>query len=947
MSLQSDVYGQTQNITIPIPPFSVPEYLHNINDIKDINCEAINVLGGATGNNFFPPYRNNSIVNIGETELSPGILNIYGVNAELTTALSVYGLTSLNGDTTINGLNTVNGITDLNGDCTVLGFLDVGGTLDVAGITTITGATNIGGVLTVEGETNIAGLLTAEAGIGIVGATTIQLGDITIGNSGGGPTNNYNLYNYYNGTIVSNLTVNGVGDFRRNTSIGGNLYVGGVIYGTVVSGSESISTLNVSTLRAYNISSITNTTEEFFVSSIAGYSNRTIHFNNDIVVPSISTTTLNMINGTGNQLVLRQYADLGPTLGFNRKIDGIDFLDGVIGSAEDVGFIVAGFSTINVVGLNNVSIKSDENVLISASNAVNISTPIFFVENAGFISSIYTNYISTSLIESRVVDLYSQDIENPIAAVAFSRNIDGEKVGDSSIAIDNVNGFQIASVSTMRITAVDDMLIASQGNTVLFNENSNIILSAPETIIPFNLSVSTLNTEQISSFNTFAYNLIGSNLAAGNIFTENINALTISTGSFTSVVRAPSVSTNTLSTNSIRANSIIVNSNLTVLGNGINTADTVTVGLRTSSITSYYPSPENNIGIDGNINLQGNILSNTFLLQSSNISTNLISTGRLLSGLNITTPALSTTTISSATIFANFITAPVNVNFGKNVIPSGNLDLGASGAFRWNNFWVSTISSIHTQTSTLSATNTITASTIAIDRIVGNASATNIFTNNLFPLSAGAQLGYNSAGTGGGGFYNILAVRSTFTQVINPSGEAGRFSNAVYINTNLSTQNVMVSSINNKLYPYTSTLNIPFSSFAINGNAAGTPILLYSNVDFRTQGFHRISQKAILSKNSGGSSADIHANIFYSVGAFPSTPSITDGYSALPMVNQDNASTFTTLYTEFYVSTPTTRSIYYYDSTANNYTSRLYMGTLFDTFTPDLGNNPTRIPNIL
>jgi hypothetical protein len=101
-----------------------------------------------------------------------------------------------------------------------------------------------------------------------------------------------------------------------------------------------------------------------------------------------------------------------------------------------------------------------------------------------------------------------------------------------------------------------------------------------------------------------------------------------------------------------------------------------------------------------------------------------------------------------------------------------------------------------------------------------------------------------------------------------------------------------------------------------------------------------------LSKNTGGSSADIHANIFYTVGSFPSTPSITDGYSALPFVNQDNASTFTTLMTEFYVSTPTTRNILYYDSTANNYTARLYLGTLFDTYTPDLGLNPTRIPSI-
>jgi hypothetical protein len=865
LALCSDVYGQTQQITIPIPPFSVPEYLRSLYNIKNINCEAINVVGGATGNNFFPPYRFNSIVNIGETELSPGILNIYGVNAELTTALSVYGLTSLNGDTTINGLATVNGITDLNGDTTVLGFLDVGGTLDVAGITTITGATNIGGVLTVEGETNIAGLLTAEAGIVAVGALGFTGGDITIGGEpASSPTNNFNFYNYYRNTNVEALTVNRNGDFRQDVGVAGNLNVGGIIFGTVVSGSESISTLNVSTLRAHNISSITNTTEEFFVSSIAGYSNRTIHFNNDIVVPSISTTALNMITGTGNVLSLKSYESQPPTLDFNRKIDGVDFVDGVIGSAEDVGFIVAGFSTINISALNDITITSAENVNLVAENSISVSTNVFGVTCAAAISSIYTNYISTPLVESRLVDLYSQNIEeNPIAGVIFSRNIDGEKVGDSSIAIDNVNGFQIASASTIRMTANDDMLITSQGNTILFNENSNIILSAPETIIPFNLNVSSISTGYVIAGTVIATNGIGTtNVTTSNLFSDYT------------------------STGSIYANSIIVNS----------------ISTNSLFVNNY---------------------------SGDSISTNRISTGSLLAG-------------SVFTNSYNGSNAGANLNMNGSIIPTSVVpkDLGASGAFRWRNLWVSTISSIHIQTST------IVTRQIATDRIIPVLdSGTN--TANLYPASAGAQIGFfGSSGTNSGGFYNQVNARSTNTQVLTPD-VVGAFSNNIRVQGNLSTQNVFVSSINNKLYPYTSTLNIPFSSFSITGNQAGTPILLYSNVDFRTQGFHRISQKTILSKNTGGASADIHANIFYTVGAFPSTPSITDGYSALPMVNQDNASTFTTLFTELYVSTPTTRNILYYDATANNYTARLYMGSLFDSVTPDFGNNSTRIPSIL
>jgi hypothetical protein len=196
---------------------------------------------------------------------------------------------------------------------------------------------------------------------------------------------------------------------------------------------------------------------------------------------------------------------------------------------------------------------------------------------------------------------------------------------------------------------------------------------------------------------------------------------------------------------------------------------------------------------------------------------------------------------------------------------------------------------------------------------------------------AGSNLSLNSSCNTVIGATDKIIVSAPETEILN---------NAIINSIN-------VSSINKKLYPYTSTLNIPFSSFSITGNQAGTPIVLYSNVEFLNEGFHRISQKCILSKNSGGTSQDIHANIFYTVGTFPSTPTITEGYSALGYVNTIGRSTFTTLMTEFYVSTPTTRNICYYDSVANSYTARLYMGTLFDTYTPSFGLNRELIPNIL
>ena len=965
MSLQSDVYGQTNDVTLLVPPFTTtPQFLQDILNIREGQFETLNIFGGSTGNTLLPPYRNNSIVNIGTSEICPAIVTIGGVNLlEDTAALTVYGevnveLGSFNSYYTANfyplnfEANAINvyGLSYLNGGVTITGFTDCLGTLDVQGITTFTGAVNALGIVTIEGETNIAGLLTAEAGIGIVGAATFQAGDIIIGNSGGGPTNNFNLYNYYNGTDVQNLTVNGTGDFRQNVNIDNNLTVGGIIFGTVISGSESVSTINVSTIRANNISTTYLTAGQAFINSISTGS---------ISTPNISVDVLNFKIATGQELLFKGEGGAATGMVFYRNVDEVQ--------EADTGIITDNIDGFRILSASTITIQAEKEINISSLTSINLNTPNGFTN----IQYLNTNQLSTSLIQSGKLDnnitgeyaigagniaMYSQsgtqiqdnatvdiiaqtqlnltsltsdvsiqafgagnaslsgnlltltsgltninsdsDINlitplgytyanyastgslytstinfdtavgkaiqmipaaDEIVGIEMYRNIDGEKVGDGSIAIDNENGFQIASVSTIKISATDDMLIRSiQGSIGVISENSNIILSAPETIIPFNLNVSSIST---------GYMIAGTVIATNGIVTTNVTT--------------SNLFSDYTSTGSIYANSIIVNSNLTVL-NGINTIDTVTVGLRTSSITSYYPSPENNIGIDGNINLQGNILSNTFLLQSSNISTNRISTGSLFSGV---------------------------------------------------------ISSIQFNASSINANRA------SINNLTGSNSQ--VFTTNLFPQSAGAQIGFfGGAGTNSGGFYNNISVRSTNTQVLTPD-VVGAFSNNIRVQGNLSTQNVFVSSINNKLYPYTSTLNIPFSSFSITGNQAGTPILLYSNVDFRTQGFHRISQKTILSKNTGGTSADIHANIFYTVGAFPSTPSITDGYSALPTVNENNASTFTTLMTEFYVSTPTTRNILYYDANANNYSARLYMGSLFDSVTPDFGNNSTRIPNIL
>ena len=132
-------------------------------------------------------------------------------------------------------------------------------------------------------------------------------------------------------------------------------------------------------------------------------------------------------------------------------------------------------------------------------------------------------------------------------------------------------------------------------------------------------------------------------------------------------------------------------------------------------------------------------------------------------------------------------------------ISTGNLFAGSISSLALNICTINTVSlrvlALET-VSSISTTNLITTSTLSVDRIQGRAAINNTFTNNLFPASAGAQLGFNSGGTVGGGFYNILAVRSTTTQVIIPSGEAGRFASTIYMFGNISTQNIVTSTLN-------------------------------------------------------------------------------------------------------------------------------------------------------
>ena len=162
-------------------------------------------------------------------------------------------------------------------------------------------------------------------------------------------------------------------------------------------------------------------------------------------------------------------------------------------------------------------------------------------------------------------------------------------------------------------------------------------------------------------------------------------------------------------------------------------------------------------------------------------------------------------------------------------------------------------------------------------------------------------------------------------------------------NTQLNTSNITLSSINRKLYPYASTLNIPASTFTLSGTAANiitAPLVLYSNVAFPHAGFFNLTQSAIFSRTADTTNVP-QASLFYTPGIYPSTISNVDGYASLPYLGNANASSFTTLAETLYVSsTQLTRNIIYSDPTGNAYNANLFMSPITLQYIPNNSANP-------
>jgi hypothetical protein len=110
------------------------------------------------------------------------------------------------------------------------------------------------------------------------------------------------------------------------------------------------------------------------------------------------------------------------------------------------------------------------------------------------------------------------------------------------------------------------------------------------------------------------------------------------------------------------------------------------------------------------------------------------------------------------------------------------------------------------------------------------------------------------------------------------------------------------------------------SSFSVAGAASLNTVQLFSTIRFPTQGWYNVGIDAAWTRATGAAGQDTHACVGLS--------SITGtSWSSLPFVNENLASSFTTLNTTTFVSTTRlTKNIVFMDKGNNTYTASLVLG---------------------
>jgi hypothetical protein len=627
-------------------------------------------------------------------------------------------------------------------------------------------------------------------------------------------------------------------------------------------------------------------------------------------------------------------------------------------------------SITNVWTVNNTAINSGLSgdkfsyIRVGSGYFDNLITSTINVSSitATNISSITAESITTEFLKVSVINSITTGITENITINANQQLILGSETDT------NISGTENITLSSSNINLIATDFINSQGEWNFGDYNLSNIghLSAVSTSIGF-ISTGTLTADTIYSYSTLTSTITANNIFVkgtedtniqffkpsdqefpigaiggsddfgfyiaslssiliqavqdlGLVGTSNLllgSQSTIISATDKIIINTPeieilnnatisSINTHFISTSEIYTDSIFGVNNLTASNTkttNISSFEIYTVSIFTENIGNRITTTQVPITVNNSFDMAGSDIFGVDELSAS-----------FFTGLSISTNNLSTGSL----LVNNYIGNSISTNR----ISTGNLFSGVISSIQFN-------------------ASSINANRAFINNLTGSGSA--VITQNLYPQSAGSVVGYGS-NTAQGGFYGEGHFRSTFTNVILPALDAGAFSNNIRIQGNVSTQNVFVSTINRKLYPYTSTFGIlnSASTFRFTGTTATTPQIMYSNITFPHVGTYIVQGKNTISKASGGGGAEAYGYFSLSRGLYPSTFNTQDAFNSVPFMGVNNVSTFNTFTSELYVSSmnTNTRFITYADQTGHNYTLNFALGQLRATYIPSQGINP-------
>ncbi len=600
---------------------------------------------------------------------------------------------------------------------------------------------------------------------------------------------------------------------------------------------------------------------------------------------------------------------------------------GVI-QATDNALLMTGTENVQIGALSNITIQAFSNAEFGGNTAAigGISTLFLYTASTlrvqaelGFFDiqgGIQTQGISTQVTIAGlgyVERLYAEGISTNTLSTSFMTSKDIYATNIYADALGSSNGFIITPLLV-------NNALNLQGNNIF-----NVTTLTSENISTNNLSTGSFFTGLISTLSlntsTITTNTINVNtLTSSNISTNNISSGTFFTGL---------ISTLRLNTSSITTNTISgVNGGLFLNGfvssQSIRVSTIVTSNIFTSSIRTSVV--ETNTGTAGSSNSRFDYIS------TASVRTNILQSA---SGIG----AVTTFSLTPIDVNQSLGTFPTPFFFGYiNNLSNNNL---SSGTIIGGSINVSSV-----RANTITGTSTIFTSTLRASRIETNTGGGAGVFNSAFDYvsTASVRTNFLQGATGGGSVVTYSLQPINNTQVLNTNINVPWAFASI---TNTSTQNLVVSTINNKTYPYTSTLNVfpttrGVSTFKCDGNIATTPQILLSNITFPTLGNYLVTSKMTVSKATGGAGAEPYGSLCLSRGRFPSTFNTQDGFNALPYLNAVNKSTFNTFTTSISITDNNLRSRFltYYDTTGHNYTIDMAIADFRIRYFPGSGNLP-------